>query len=74
MTNAAATEVVQKDITTKEAATILNVSVPRVHALIKEKRILGAYKVGVGRGFWLMPPGEEGKPTVLPPTGKKNIE
>lgn len=70
MTTTADQNNVTKSITTKEAARAMNVSVPRIHTLIKENRIEGAYKVGDGRGFWLMPANPDGKPTVLPPKKK----
>lgn len=52
--------------TTSEVAEVLGVSVPRIHALISQERIIGARKVGSKRGTWLIPVDKEGKPKILP--------
>ena len=52
--------------TTTEVASKLGVSVPRIHALIVQKRIVGAKKVGGNRGTWLIPVNSDGKPEILP--------
>jgi translation initiation factor 6 (eIF-6) len=52
--------------TTTEVAQTLGVSVPRIHALIAQKRIVGAKKIGSNRGTWLIPVDGDGKPEILP--------
>jgi|JTFO01.1.fsa_nt_gb hypothetical protein len=62
----------QKVASTSEVAKALNVSVPRVHNLLKQGRIIGAFQVGdKTRGIWLIPVDEDGKPEVLPSTTRK---
>jgi hypothetical protein len=52
--------------TTSEVAQTLGVSVPRIHALISQERIVGAKKVGSNRGTWLIPVDGDGMPSILP--------
>lgn len=52
--------------TTTEVAKKLGVSVPRIHALIAQKRIVGAMKIGSNRGTWLIPVDADGRPNILP--------
>ena len=58
----------QKYASTSEVAEALSVSVPRIHNLINQNRIQGAFQVGgKRRGTWLIPvDSKTGMPTVLP--------
>ncbi len=56
--------------TTADVAKALGVSIPRVHALIAQKRIVGAKKIGRNRGMWLIPVDSEGKPNILPSSAR----
>lgn len=52
--------------TTTEVAKSLGVSVPRVHALLMQKRIVGAKKIGRNRGTWIIPVDTHGLPKIKP--------
>ncbi len=52
--------------TTSEIADKLGVSVPRIHKLISQGRVVGAYKIGMKRGTWIIPVNGEGNPQILP--------
>jgi hypothetical protein len=52
--------------TTAEVAEKLGVSVPRIHKLISQDRVVGAYKIGMKRGTWIIPVNENGHPKILP--------
>jgi len=52
--------------TIAEVASVEGVSIPRIHALIREKRVVGAKK----RGIWLIPVDGEGRPEILPPKSR----
>lgn len=56
--------------TTAEVADKLGVSVPRIHKLISQERVVGARKIGVKRGTWVIPVDENGYPEILPATSR----
>lgn len=56
--------------TTAEIAENLGVSVPRIHKLISQDRVVGARKIGTNRGTWIIPVDDNGKPEILPATNR----
>lgn len=61
----------KSDKTVREIADIEGVSITRIHALLKQDRIVGATRYGLGRGFWLIPVKSDGKPEYKP--SKKRV-
>ena len=49
-----------------EVAEKLKISIPRVHKLLSQERIVGAYKIGKKRGTWIIPVNDQGVPEIKP--------
>jgi len=64
-----------REVTTSEAAKLLNITSGRVRQLLVGNRIRGARRVGGGdlrAAVWMIPLGRDGMPVVLPPTAQPN--
>lgn len=59
-------KVAQTTATIAEVAACLGVSVPRVYALLSQKRLAGARRAGRNRSTWVIPVDMSGKPVILP--------
>lgn len=56
-----------KLLSPSQAADELGVTGSRVHALLTQGRVIGAMKIGKGKGSWCIP-----SPVKVAPAGKRN--
>lgn len=56
--------------TVSEIAEEEGVSVARIHTLLKQGRVIGAERIGTGKGMWLIPVDKNGEASFTAPPHK----